>query len=260
MNYNKLLSQVFLKDKYYIEKVIGALEYEQKNVLEIGSGQGQLSKIIAQKAKFLYCVEIDPALSEVTKTKLVNQANTKIIRADIRDVSLAKLGKKFVVFSNVPYYLSTKLIEYLIAYRKNIITNYLILQKEFVNKISAKPGDESYGFISCLTQYNGKVKHLFDIPAGAFTPSPQVNSSFIEIKFYRRKPIEAKNEDFLFTFIKTVFRQRRKKMKTIIKQHFSSQALNSLINLDLDLNNRPEQISLQDFCKISDCLADFNNS
>lgn len=259
MNYNKLLSQVFLKDKYYLKKVIEALNCQQKNVLEIGAGQGQISKLLAESAKFLYCVEIDPTLAEVTKEKLVNYANTKIIQADIRDVPLAKLGKKFVIFSNVPYHLSTRLLEYLIGYRKSIITNYLILQKEFVNKISAKAGDKSYSFISCLTKYNGKVRCLFDIPAGAFTPLPQVNSAFVEIKFYLKKPIKAKNEDFLFTLIKTVFKQRRKKMKTIIKQHFSSQALHALVKLDLDLNLRPEQTSLEDFCKISDCLAGVDN-
>ncbi|MCF7916473.1 MAG: 16S rRNA (adenine(1518)-N(6)/adenine(1519)-N(6))-dimethyltransferase RsmA [Candidatus Omnitrophica bacterium] len=259
MKHNKLLSQVFLKNKYYIEKVVDALDHGRKNILEIGAGEGQISKIIAQKVKFLYCIEIDPRLAKITKNKLADQQNTKIIQADIRDVSLAKLGKKFVVFSNVPYYLSANLLEYLIYYRKNIITNYLILQKEFVNKISAKPGSKSYGFISCLTQYNGKVKRLFDIPAGAFIPSPKVNSSFIEVKFYQRKPIKAKNEDFLFALIKTVFTQRRKKIKTILKQHFSSRAFGSLTNLDLNLDMRPEQISLRDFCKISDCLDDFNN-
>lgn len=251
---HNLLSQVFLTDNYYRKRVISALDCKQKNVLEIGAGDGRISKMISAKAKFLYCIEIDLKLSAIIKKELADNKNTKVICDDFRNISLTSLDKELVIFSNVPYHLSRELIKYLINYRKDIITSYLILQKEFVDKIRAKPGNKSYGVLSCLTQYNGKVKHLFNIPAGAFRPSPKVNSSFIEIEFYQKKPIQAKNEFFLFQFIKEVFKQRRKKIKTVVKEQFSPQALCSLVRLGIDLNQRPEQISLDDFCKISDCL------
>ncbi|MCF7873414.1 MAG: 16S rRNA (adenine(1518)-N(6)/adenine(1519)-N(6))-dimethyltransferase RsmA [Candidatus Omnitrophica bacterium] len=253
-------SQIFLKDKHYIEKVVSALDSNRKVVLEIGSGAGQISKLIAKKAKFIYCVEIDSKLAQATRDKLSSMQNTEVIQADIQDVLLSEFSKKLLIFSNIPFHLSSKLIDYLIFYRKNIAASYLILQKDFVKKISASPKTKSYGFISCLTQYYAKVKHLFDIPAGAFNPIPKVDSSFIELKFYKKKPVTAENEEFLFKFIKTCFNQRRKKISTIIKQEFLPGSLNLLNEFRIDLSQRPEQISLEDFSKISDCLYDFNNS
>ncbi|MFO8052587.1 MAG: 16S rRNA (adenine(1518)-N(6)/adenine(1519)-N(6))-dimethyltransferase RsmA [Candidatus Omnitrophota bacterium] len=255
MRRNCSLSQIFLKDEYYINKVISALNCSKKNVLEIGSGAGQISKIIAEKANFLYCVEIDPKLAKVTKKELINRQNTEIIQADIRDVSLSNFKKKLLIFSNVPYHLSRKLIEYLIFYRKNITVNYLILQKEFAKKLSALPGSKMYGPMSCLIRYHAKIKHLFNIPAGAFRPSPKVSSSFVELKFYKEAPIIAKDKEFLFKLIKLSFKQRRKKISTIIKQKFPNKFINLSTRTDLDLNQRPEEIKLENFCKISNYLS-----
>lgn len=259
MRQNRSFSQIFLRDKYYIEKVVSALDCRKKNVLEIGSGVGQISKIIAKKAKFLYCVEIDSILAKVTREELAKMRNTKTIQADIRDISLIDFKENLLIFSNVPYQLSSKLIEYLVFYKKKITSSYLILQKEFVKKLSAKPGSKMYGPISCLAQYHAKIKHLFDIPAGAFRPSPKVSSSFVELKFFKEALAPVKDKEFLFKLIKLGFRQRRKKMSTLIKQEFSDESVNLLSKLDIDLNQRSEQIALEDFCKISDCLYDANN-
>jgi 16S rRNA (adenine1518-N6/adenine1519-N6)-dimethyltransferase len=255
MRQNRSFSQIFLKDRYYIKKVVSALDCRKKNVLEIGSGVGQISKVIAKRAKFLYCVEIDPTLAKATREELAKMKNSKTIQSDIRDISLLDFKENLLIFSNVPYQLSSKLIEYLVLYKKKITSSYLILQKEFAKKISANPGSKMYGPISCLAQYHAKIKHLFDIPAGAFRPSPKVSSSFVELKFSKKIPIPVKNKEFLFKLIALGFRQRRKKMSTLIKQEFSDESLKMLVKLNLDLNQRPEQISLEDFCKISNCLS-----
>jgi 16S rRNA (adenine1518-N6/adenine1519-N6)-dimethyltransferase len=255
MRQTNSFSQVFLKDKYYIRKTVAALDCKGKTVLEIGAGCGQISRLIAEKSKLLYCVEIDLKLIEFLKINFAKNKKIKVIQADIRDISLLNFKENLIIFSNVPYHLSSQLIKYLINYRQQISTNYLILQKEFVEKISAKPGSKSYGLITCLAQYYGTIKHLFDIPAGAFVPSPKVKSSFIELEFYKTKPLNAENDDFLFNFIGISFKQRRKKIATIIRQQFSVEAVKQLIRLGLDLSRRPEQLSLDDFCKISDYLG-----
>ncbi|MCF7874794.1 MAG: 16S rRNA (adenine(1518)-N(6)/adenine(1519)-N(6))-dimethyltransferase RsmA [Candidatus Omnitrophica bacterium] len=255
MRQNNSFSQVFLKDKYYIRKAVAALDCRGKTVLEVGAGYGQISRLIAEKSKLLYCVEIDLKLIESLRTNFIKNKNIKVIQADIRDISLLNFKEKLIIFSNVPYHLSSQLIKYLINYRQQISKSYLILQKEFVEKISAKPGSKPYGLITCLAQYYGKIKHLFDIPAGAFAPSPKVKSSFIELEFYKTKPLNAENDGFLFNFIGISFKQRRKKIATIIRQQFSVEAVKRLIGLGLDLNRRPEQLSLEDFCRISDYLG-----
>ncbi|MCF7870770.1 MAG: 16S rRNA (adenine(1518)-N(6)/adenine(1519)-N(6))-dimethyltransferase RsmA [Candidatus Omnitrophica bacterium] len=255
MRQNNSFSQVFLQDEYYIRKTAAALDCDAKTVLEIGAGYGQISRLISEKSKFLYCVEIDSKLAEALKINFAKKEGIKVISADIREISLLNFKEKLMIFSNVPYHLSSQLIKYLIFYRKKISTSYLILQKEFVEKISAEPGSKLYGFITCLTQYYGKIRHLFDIPAGAFIPSPKVKSSLIELKFYQTTPLQAKNEDFLFNFIRISFKQRRKKIATIIRQQFSLEAVQRLIKSGLDLSRRPEQLPLRDFCKISDSLV-----
>lgn len=249
-----ILSQVFLKSKKYQNKVVSHIDCQGQVVLEIGSGDGRLSKLLQTKAKFLYCIEVDSGLAKITKKSLGGAQNVEVINSDFRKVSLFNFKEKLIVFSSAPYHLSSKLIQYLALHRRFIAKAYLILQKEFVEKLIAPPGSKAYSLISCFSQYYGEVKPKFNISASLFSPVPKVDSVFVEIDYLKKMPFQAKDDKHLFKIITLCFQQRRKKTISILKQHFRAGQLESLLNSGLSLDNRPENLSIRDFIKISDFL------
>ena len=243
MKPKRSFSQVFLRDKKYIEKICGVLDIEGQKVLEIGPGEGVISEYIGAKAKQLCCVEYDERFCSLLKEKFHEKNNIKIIHGNILKFSISKLGDDLIVFGNVPYRISSSIVEYLIQNKKYINKAYLTFQKEFVQKLIACPGEKKYGFISCYVQYFAKVKKVFDIGANAFWPKPMVDSSFVEIEFYKQPFYKVKDEELLFRIIRKAFFSKRKKI---------SNSLKFLKGVEIDYNLRPQELSLRDYIKIAD--------
>ena len=242
------LSQVFLTDKKYIQKIVDCLDIKGKTVLEIGSGSGSLSQHLSRRAKQLFCLEIDQRFCNLLEKKFSKNPNTQVIGADILKFPVSKLGRKLVIFGNVPYRISSDLIDYLVSQRKYISKAYLTFQKEFVNKLTALPSTKDYAFITCYIQYYAKLKKRFDIPKEAFWPVPKVDSTFIEIEFYKPSSYRIKDEQFLFKIIAQAFSQRRKKI-------VNSLSLSKIKdNLAINLDARAEDISLKDYLYLANKL------
>ncbi|MFA6281568.1 MAG: 16S rRNA (adenine(1518)-N(6)/adenine(1519)-N(6))-dimethyltransferase RsmA [Candidatus Omnitrophota bacterium] len=254
MKQSKSLGQVFLKDQNYIQRILGLLNISGETVLEIGPGSGEISEQIAKRCKFLYCVEFDPRFVESLSEKFKNKSNIKIIHSDILKFSFSDLKEKPVVFGNVPYQISNSIISYLIDNRAFIKNAYLTFQKEFVDKLIAKVSTKDYSFLSCYMQYYAKVNKLFDIPKGAFSPIPKVDSSFIEARFNDASLIKTKNEEFLFKIIRHAFNQRRKKISNSLSGFCPDPDFFS--SLKIDANFRAENVSLEKYILIADKLCE----
>lgn len=258
MKLSKSLSQVFLKDANYINLIINSLDVAGEEVLEIGSGTGEISRRISAKAKFLYCIELDQRFIPVLEQKFKQQPNVKVIHGNILEFSLSDLGKQLIIFGNVPYQISYELIEYLVKYRQYIKRVYLTLQKEFVQKLIAQVSTKPYSFLTCYIQYYAKVTKIFDIPAKAFMPIPKVDSSFIRLEFYRHPPYEVKDEAFLFKIIHQAFSQRRKKiinsLPLPVDKHLFFNSLN------INPNSRPENLSLQEYIAVANRITGNTNT
>ncbi|MDD5429934.1 MAG: rRNA adenine dimethyltransferase family protein, partial [Candidatus Omnitrophica bacterium] len=173
--------------------------------------------------------------------------------SDILNFPIQKLNKKVVVLGNVPYYISSSLIDYLICNRRYIYSAHLTLQKEFARKLTAVPATKPYCALSCYAQYYSDINRYFDIPAGAFKPTPKVDSTFISLEFYRKPRYGCKNEVFLFKVIDSAFSQPRKKIVNLMpgvknKCDFFSR-------LNVDPNARPQELSLVDYIKITQKLS-----
>lgn len=249
MRQKRSLGQVFLKDKKYIAKILDSLDISGKNVLEIGPGQGEISAAISERAKFLWCVEIDCRFYNYLENKFRQKSNVKIINNDILKFPFSQIAKKTVIFGNVPYHISSRLIKYLIENRKFIDKVYLTFQKEFAQKLLAQPSSKQYNFISCYTQYYVKIKKLFDIPAVSFQPVPKIDSSFIRIDFYRNGPHKAKNEEFLFKIIHKAFSNRRKKIINSL-----SVPVDILSKFKINRDLRAQDLSLEQYILLANGL------
>ena len=183
MRLSSSLGQVFLKKKSYIKKIIDSLDVKGEKVVEIGPGSGRMTIHLLPLVDHLYAVEVDSRLVEILSHKFIDANNIEIIHKDILNFNFSSLKQKAVVFGNIPYQISKKIINHLISNRGFIKRAYLTCQKEFVDKVVAESGKE-YNFLSCYTQYYAKVNKSFDIPASAFSPIPKVDSAFMSLDFY----------------------------------------------------------------------------
>ncbi|UCG35762.1 MAG: ribosomal RNA small subunit methyltransferase A [Candidatus Omnitrophota bacterium] len=252
MKLSKSFGQIFLHDKKYVGKIIDALEIEGEVVVEIGPGSGIMTAKLIKKAKKLLCIEYDPRFYKLLNQRYKGHPIVEIIRADVLKFSLSKFKKKVVVFGNIPYHISNRLIHYLIENRKKIKRVYLTLQKEFADKLSASASTKAFSFLSCYLQYYASVMKLFDIPAGAFLPKPKVDSSFVKIDFYEKLPFLAKNEDFLFNLMRKAFMNRRKKITNSLPALKDKRMF--LSSLGISPESRPQNLSVSDFVGLANKL------
>ena len=193
----KHLGQNFLVDPNIKNKIIAACRLQKDDiVLEIGPGPGALTRIIAAQVKTLYAVETDARFCEDLKRDPDLEA-VKVIHGDILKYDLKSLPPGTKVIGNLPYYISSPIIERLIGHRSIFPQCFLTVQWEFGRRLTAQPHTKDYGSLSCFAQYYGDVKILFKIPPAAFRPAPRVVSCFVAITS-REPQIKAHNEPLLF--------------------------------------------------------------
>ena len=250
MKFSKSFGQVFLKDKTYVKKTIDALDIEGKTVVEIGPGSGAITSWLLPKVSKLYCIELDPRFHKLLSERYKDNTKIKVICQDILKFDFTGLKEKVVIYGNVPYDISNKLIQWLVKNRDQIETAYLTVQKEFADKLIADTSRKEYGFLSCFVQYYANLKKCFEIPRRAFVPVPKVDSAFIKMQFYTQLPVCAADEKHLFLLIRKAFNSRRKKLSNSLK--LNHEQVDKLISQGIDPQLRPQEISIADYVILSD--------
>ena len=248
----KSLGQNFLIDNNVLEKIINTTEINNKEILEIGPGTGNLTEyILKKKPKNFFVIEKDDKLSKSLKEKFGNKIN--IINDDVLKISAEKLSsEKLTVFGNLPYNISTEILsKWIVNLDKDFWFNSLILmfQKEVADRIIAKSNTSDYGRLSILTNWKLQVKKIIDIKPESFSPRPKINSSLLFFtprnRFYELK--DAKN---LETITRIFFSQRRKMIKKPFNQIFkNSKEIAEKFNIDLNL--RPQNLEPEIYYKLT---------
>lgn len=251
MRFSKQLGQVFLKNKTYLKKIASFLEIDKENVVEIGSGRGELTQFLLC-AKSVACVELDPRLIQILKDKFSSFPQVRIISKDILKLNLGEIGKNLVVVGNIPFSISNYLIRYLVKNRRLIKKAFLTFQKEFAEKLVAKPKDKNYSFLSCYIQYYAQVEILFTIPKTAFSPPPKVDASFVRLIFFKEPKYKVEDEDFFFRLIKKVFSQRRKKIINVLGD--KKKLISVLEELGINRDIRGDALDIEEYARIVNCL------
>lgn len=248
----KKFGQNFLTSENILDKIVAvAGNIENKNILEVGPGPGGLTtSILKQKPKKLISVEIDNDLFEILKVEFDKYNNFEVINEDALKINESKyFDNNINVIANLPYNVGTNL---LLKWLNNIQlfeSFTLLLQKEVVERIVAKPCTKDYGRLSIITQALCDAKKMFNIKPESFIPPPKVMSSVVYIK--PKQNIENINIKKLGIITQTLFSQRRKKIKNainlLLKQNFINS--NSIINIDLD--KRAEELSVDEYINLS---------
>ena len=252
----KSLGQNFLIDKNIIKKIIkiGNIK-ENKTVMEIGSGYGSLTnEIINMKPKKILAIEKDKNLHNFLKNRLKNEKNVKIVNDDILNIIKKKfLEKNVIVFGNLPYNLSTKILATLIMIEKwppwyDILI--LMFQKEVAERIIAKSKTKEFGRLSILSNWRLEITEHFDVSKNCFYPKPKVNSTILSFIPKKRNLYNLKNPQTLEKTTRILFSNRRKMINKNFKKLFRKDKFISQ-KLKIDLTKRPEELSEEIFYKIA---------
>ncbi len=251
----KSLGQNFLVDPNIRRKIIEVLELRPSDIiLEIGAGKGELTGLIAPKVDKIYALEIDRRLYPLLTEHFKVCNNVSIINQDILKFDLAKISNednKIKVFGNIPYYISSPIIEHLIKYRAGISEVFITVQKEFAKRVVAGAKDEAYGSFSCFVQYYAIPKIVFEIKRGCFYPTPKVDSCLLKLRFRDVPAVSVEDEEALFKVIRAAFNQRRKTLRNSLKGKVPLKNLECFFFKNkLNSNVRPEELSLEDFASL----------
>jgi 16S rRNA (adenine1518-N6/adenine1519-N6)-dimethyltransferase len=262
----KSLGQNFLIDKNIQKKIVRACDLSKDDiVLEIGAGRGDLTLHLAKVAKKVYALEIDPRLYPLLGMGLMAYDNCQVICADIlkfdihKFVEENKIKQKIKVIGNIPYYISSPIIQHLITYRNDISAAFLTVQKEFAQRAKAIPGSKVYGSFSCFVQYYCQCKMLFEIRRNCFLPVPNVDSGFLSFEFRRKPLFLVQDEEKFFKLIRTAFNQRRKTLRNSLSGLVAEEKLDDFFQkFGVDKNIRPESLSLEQFAGLNNLLNSSN--
>jgi len=237
----KSLGQNFLVNEYTINTISEIINLSERDlVLEVGPGQGALTKNIIGKTKHYIGIEKDKKLCEFLEKKY---KNIKIKNEDILKTDLNKIYKdKYKIIGNIPYNISSKILLKCIENKRNILNIYFMMQKEFVDRIISECNSKSYGRLTVLIQLFFRCEKFIDIRPSDFSPQPKVYSSFLKLTPLKKVLLDKEEiEDFLL-FTKIIFSKRRKKIRNCLDINDVDKYVN--------INKRAEELSIDDMIKL----------
>lgn len=259
----KSLGQNFLIAIPTLEKIVNVLNPTSNDkVLEIGAGLGVMTKLLADRVKFVAAIEADKNMIHVLENEWGSIPNLHIIHGDILDTNLEKLlgtSDKWLFAGNIPYNITSPLLFHLRKFRKNLRYGLLTMQKEVAERLVAGPGTKDYGILSIAMQAVASVEKCFDISASSFFPAPNVESSVIRISFENAPRYDISDLEFFTTVVRAAFSTRRKKLKNSLLQ---STMLNmpvekieaAIQKVGIKDNSRAEELDIETFAELADAL------
>ena len=252
----KRFGQNFLHDQGVIQRIVGALNTKTGDrVVEIGPGLGALTQPLIDAAGKIDVVELDRDLVERLQQHYSSDVMTihsgDALKFDFR--ALKGEGAKLRIIGNLPYNISTPLLFHLMEQLDAIQDIHCMLQKEVVERMAAHPGDSAYGRLSIMLQYHCDVVKLFNVGPGAFNPAPKVESAVARLTPHKTKPVQVNDEKRFAQLVSQAFSQRRKTLRNCLKTLLSAEEMEAC---GIDPVARPETLSLSDFARLSNVVAD----
>ena len=251
------LGQNFLIDPSVTRDIIQLARITPDDpVLEIGPGKGVLTQHLLETAKSLTALEIDKKLCRELQQKFGDKTNFHLIEADAAKFDYGSLSSGLKVVSNLPYYAATHIVKRLIDYRSRIKDMTVMLQKEVVDRLVARPGQKEYGSLSVFIQFHCQVERLLEIPKTAFSPPPKIDSSLVRLIPLPAPQVQVDDQKTFFKVVNAAFFHKRKMLKNNLKvwENQFQQDNDKTRLAGIDLSRRGETLSMQDFANLSNHL------
>jgi 16S rRNA (adenine1518-N6/adenine1519-N6)-dimethyltransferase len=258
----KRFSQNFLVNLKAAKRIVDYLDLSHnEKVLEIGPGKGVLTQFLLEKAKKIYGVELDRNLCSYLQEKFKGNENLEIVNQDVLKFDLKKITDKegsLKVIGNIPYKVTTPILEYLIQNREYIDFAILTVQKEVAKRICAKPGTSDWSPLSIGIQLFSDPESLFILKPNSFFPPPKVDSAVIRIEFLREPKLKVDPAVFS-NLIKALFSSRRKTLLNSLSRTLSlnKDKLKAILkDAGIDFKRRGETLNLEELGKLVKLISE----
>jgi len=262
----KRLGQHFLADEHAADRIVGfAALGRGDTVLEIGPGRGILTERLADAAGRVVAVELDRDLAQRLSERFDGASGVEIVAGDILSVDLrAMFGgekRKIKIVSNLPYYISTPVIELLIRSRDFVDSAVLMVQKEVADRLAAEPGSRRYGLTTLNLALWASCRAVMTVRPGSFRPPPEVMSAVVVVTFAERSLYPLSDEKLFRELTGAAFRQRRKMLRNTLVPFLAARGLDGeqaravLEDAGVPLTARPETVDVASFVAMTNALA-----
>lgn len=260
---SRRLGQNFILDDDYLRDIVSSLKLpKDSNILEIGSGRGNLSSVLAQNFKKVISFEIDKKFMKYLEPLGRKFNNLTFIIKDILKFSILDIEKmfnyeKYYIVSNLPYYITSPIIFKFLFNSRCLLALFVMVQKEIAIRYTSKEGNREYGKPSVLLQTFCKLRIIREVKREVFTPIPKVDSCMVEIIVNRNK-FKALDVLKYQKFISLCFKMKRKTLlNNLCKAGYKKEVvLKAILSLNLDVRSRPEELSPATFVRLFKMLKD----
>jgi 16S rRNA (adenine1518-N6/adenine1519-N6)-dimethyltransferase len=251
--------QNFLIDKNVIAKIVDALDLDDMDtIVEIGAGRGALTEELVARSGGVIAIELDRDLVPVLEEKFADRTNFELLKGNALDIDFKTLrnnrSDKIKLAANLPYYISTAILQHLIDARECFSQMVLMLQREVVERITAEPGSSERGYLTVLVEAFFSVEKLFDVPPTAFRPRPKVWSSVARLVPLEEDPNFKTRDELFRSLISASFRQKRKTLLNNLKG-FRSDIQDVLVRSEIDPKRRAETLTIEDWKRLTQELS-----
>jgi 16S rRNA (adenine1518-N6/adenine1519-N6)-dimethyltransferase len=249
----KRFGQNFLADAHYVARIIAAIAPKPaENIVEIGPGLGALTGGLIDGANRISAIEIDRDLAARLRERFAANALT-LHEADALGFDYGTLGPHLRVVGNLPYNISSPLLFHLSAHATSLLDIHVMLQREVVARMTAKPATADYGRLTVMLQSRFAVTRLFTVPPGAFRPAPNVDSAVARLVPLADLRPRIDDEGLFARVVAAAFGQRRKTMRNALAGVADETALR---DANVDPAARGETLSVDDFVRLANRLVE----
>ncbi|MGC9977420.1 MAG: 16S rRNA (adenine(1518)-N(6)/adenine(1519)-N(6))-dimethyltransferase RsmA [Syntrophales bacterium] len=261
----KHLGQSFLEDKNAINKIIKIADIQKDDVIvEIGAGVGLMTESIAQRARKVIALDVDPRMVGILKERMVSYHHVDVVLADVLQYDFSSAvgelpSRKIKVIGNIPYNISSQILFRLLDCRDHISSMTLMFQKELADRLIAKPGTKSYGVPTVLVSMYLLCSREMVIPSDCFYPRPKVRSSVLKMVMREMPVVDLTDNDFFFKIVKTVFARRRKTLLNNLRSlrllgYSDTDVAKALKDSGIDGGRRGETLTAMEIGRLSNVL------
>lgn len=264
ITFRKEFGQNFLTNRIIPEDIAdNCTNNPDSLIIEIGPGIGCLTAELAARYKRVVAIEIDRGLIPILDKTLAEFDNVTVINEDVMKLNLADIvneysnGMPVSVCANLPYYITTPILMYLLESGVKFSTITVMVQNEVAARLAAKPGSADYGAITAILGYYGNTKKLFKVSAGCFVPAPKVDSAVVRIDLFDTPLYTPKNEKLFRNCIKAAFEMRRKTLQNALssKLGYDKELIrDAILSVGHPEAVRGERLSTEEFVKLADYI------
>ena len=263
----KSLGQNFLVDESVVERIVRAVAPRaDETIVEIGAGHGALTSRLVEKAGRVVAIEFDRDLVPLLRERFGERENFELVEGDalVQDLcALIMPAQTARVVANLPYYISTAILQRLIEQRRCLTEMVLMLQSEVVERIVAPPGGSERGFLSVLVEAYCEAEKLFDVAPGSFRPIPKVLSTVVRLSVRPDSAAQVDDEALLWRVVSAGFAQRRKtifnnlrgaagELRTRIEQSGGTKEV--LATARIEPQRRAETLALEEWARLTNAI------